>query len=457
MNRSSLHVRLSAAAAISIICALSLSGFFLMLLFERHVLRRVDKELSVYVKQLASALEIDPNGKPSLAIHLAEPRFQRPLSGLYWQIESQNAIVLRSRSLWDQSLNLPPFNAKDRIPLRHEIEGPDKERLIVRARTIFLETPEGDRAFRLAAAIDRNEVISARTNFTRELVFALGLLALFLLLAAWLQIFFGLRPLKQIRQRINDVRTGLAARLEGRYPEEVQLLVDEVNALLSANDKAIARARDSAADLAHGLKTPLAVLQAESRTLTERQQTESADEIAAQVEQMRTRIEHHLAIVRMRGSKGGKAGSTEAASGFEKIKKAMIYMPRGQDIKWQMDVPAGLNVAIDSQDFFEVFGNLLDNARKWASGVVIIRGQETKDAVVLTIIDDGPGVPDELIAEIQKRGRRLDEQKTGAGLGLSIAKKVLEAYEAKLSIKNIKDGGVRVSVTIPKSTVSTGS
>ena len=268
MNRSSLHVRLSAAAAISIICALSLSGFFLMLLFERHVLRRVDKELSVYVKQLASALEIDSNGKPSLAIKLAEPRFQRPLSGLYWQIDGESSVALRSRSLWDQSLNLPPFNAKDRTPLRHEIEGPDKERLIVRARTVFMETQQGDRAFRLAAAIDQNEVISARTDFTRELVFALALLAIFLLVAAWLQIFFGLRPLKQIRQRINDVRTGLAARLEGRYPEEVQLLVGEVNALLSANDKAVARARDSAADLAHGLKTPLAVLQAESRTLS---------------------------------------------------------------------------------------------------------------------------------------------------------------------------------------------
>ena len=135
----------------------------------------------------------------------------------------------------------------------------------------------------------------------------------------------------------------------------------------------------------------------------------------------------------------------------------MIYMPRGQDIKWQMEVPEGLTVAIDNQDFFEVFGNLLDNARKWASHVVTIKGQETKDTVVLTIIDDGPGVPDELISEIQKRGRRLDERKTGAGLGLSIAKKVLEAYDARLSIQNIKDGGVRVSVTIPKSSVSSGS
>ncbi len=457
MNRSSLRIRLSAAAAISIIGALTLSGFFLTLLFERHLMRRVDKELSVYVKQLAASLEVDADGSTTLTNQPADPRFRRPLSGLYWQIETEDNVILRSRSLWDQQLKLPRFDPKQTKPIQIEIKGPDAKRLIVRARTVFLETSEGDHAFRLVSAIDRNELETARADFTRDLVTALGLLAAILILASWLQIFFGLRPLKQIRQRIHDVRTGLAARLEGNYPDEVQLLVSEVNALLSANDKAVARARDNAADLAHGLKTPLAVLQAESRTLAERQQKESATEIAAQVEQMHARIENHLAMVRLRGPSGGTSGHTDAQTGFEKIKKAMIYMPRGQDISWKMDVPSGLTVAMDTQDFFEVFGNLLDNARKWAKSEVTIKGKDEGASVILCISDDGPGVPEDLISEIQKRGRRLDEQKTGAGLGLSIAKKVLEAYGATLSIRNRKVGGVSISISIPKPDHATGA
>ncbi len=468
MSRWSLHVRLSVAALISIIGAFTVSGLFLTLLFERHVIRGVDRELSVYIKQLAAALEIGTDGKPLLINKLADPRFQKPLSGLYWQIEDDKQPVLQSRSLWDQSLTLPRFKLKHAapsrpLPMRHEITGPEGETLIIRARTIFLETPKGDRPFRLAAAINKTGIDTALTQFSHDLIAALSLLALALLVAAWWQIHVGLRPLQQIRQRLNDIRSGGAAKLEGRFPEEVQLLVGEVNALLSANDKAVRRARDSAADLAHGLKTPLAVLAAESRTLAERQQSDSALEITTQVEQMRQRIERHLTLVRMRGKGGGAIGRLSARTSLEKIIKAMKVMPKGEDIDWQINVAQDLNVAMDSQDFFEVFGNLLDNARKWANGRVTIsghmqtapKGQNNNDGadqarvVVLAIEDDGPGVPAELIEKIIERGQRLDEHKTGAGLGLSIAKKILEVYGARLELENREAGGVRISILIP--------
>lgn len=453
MKQSSLHLRLSIAAAISIICALTVSGFFFMFLFERHVQRRVDQELSVYVKQLANTLEIETSGRAVLDTPLADPRFRRPFSGLYWQIEEDAKPLLRSRSLWDQALTIPETETKPGQPSRTEIPGPDGETLIARSRKIYLETNSGDRAFRLIAAINKTEIISARGAFSKDLTLALGLLSAALLIASLLQIYFGLRPLSQIRQRITNIRTGSSARLEGTFPSEVQLLVREVNALIKTNEQAVERARDSAADLAHGLKTPLAVLQAESHSLADRHQTDSAREIATQVEQMHDRVERHLALVRLRGPSAGAIPRTDADKALTKIIAAMSKMPRGENLHWQLDVPTDLNVAIDTHDFFEVFGNLLDNARKWASRKITIDATRSDQFTQIHIYDDGPGVPEQKISEVLQRGKRLDENKQGSGLGLTIAQNILDVYGAGLSVENIEIGGLKVTVTIPEPTI----
>lgn len=450
MNRSTLHFRLSAAAVISVVLALTLSGFFLTLLFERHVLRRVDQELSVIIKQLVSSLEIGASGTPELATPLSDPRFERPLSGLYWQVETPDGVVLRSRSLWAQALALPGFTETGATPKRFQVAAPGEGTVVARVRKIFIETTSGDRVLRLTVAMNKSEIDKARNAFTWDLAMAMGLLALALIAASFAQIIIGLRPLKQIRERINDIRTGSTAQLEGDFPGEVQSLVGEVNALLSANDKSVQRARDSAADLAHGLKTPLAVLHAEGLSLAERDLPEAAEEIARQVDQMRDRIERHLVTVRLRGSAGGSAGRTDFAPVFDKLVNAMRTMPRGETINWKCDVPAKCIVPMDAQDFMEVFGNLLDNARKWARHEVKIWVVERDHVVEILIADDGPGVPDEKLVEIMQRGSRLDEQKTGAGLGLSIAQRLLEAYDASLAIENAPDGGVRLTVSIPR-------
>ncbi len=454
MKRSSLHLRLGLSALFSILIALGLSELFLSLLFERHVLRRVDNELSIYIKQLAATLDIGTDGKPVLVNTLADPRFQKPLSGLYWQIDDDKKNMLVSRSLWDQTLALPPFDAKHLSPTRQEITGLDGKTLIIRSRVIFLETANGDRPFRISAAINKDEIRSASMQFSRDLMIALGLLAVALLGAAWLQIHIGLAPLKQISRRINAIRNGETELLEGDYPEEVQLLVGEVNALLNANNTAVKRARDSAADLAHGLKTPLAILQAESRSLAERRQTDAAREVSTQVEQMRQRIEQHLAAVRLRGQGGGMRGRSQAGTGFEKIVKAMKVMPRGEELDWMIEMAADLVLPIDNQDFYEVFGNLLDNARKWATGKIIITGEETENEIRLSICDDGPGIPEEQVEEALKRGSRLDEQKNGTGLGLSIARNVLDEYGATLQVNNRKTGGACILVIIPRHTTT---
>ncbi|MGI9405675.1 MAG: ATP-binding protein [Hyphomicrobiaceae bacterium] len=448
---TSLRLRLALVSAVSIFTALSIAGILLMYLFERHVTRRVDQELAAYTKQLAALLTFDKAGEMTLKNALADPRFDRPFSGLYWQLEEPGGGVLRSRSLWDQSLDVPGADDSAAVVRRMEIPGPDDMPLIVRAQQVFVETAQGDRAIQLVAAVAKQEVLSARSAFSRDLMMALGLLGTVLLLASWFQIVIGLRPLNEVRERLNAIRTGIASRLEGEHPGEVQGLVREMNELLEARDRSVDRARGSAADLAHGLKTPLALLQAESRTLREEKQARPADEIDAQVEQMLQQFERHLVIARLRGTGGGTGGHTVVAVALGKVVKAMSAMPRGEEIDWRVDVPDGFSVAIDQHDFLEVFGNLFDNARKWARETVMVEGSVDSDWHTITVTDDGPGVPEEKITAMMARGGRLDERKAGSGLGLGIARDVLAAYGAKLEIEGAPGRGLRVVVKVPVS------
>lgn len=454
MRLTSLRLRLAAAAGLAILAALTLSGVFLNLLFQRHVERRVESELSVHVKQLAALIEIAADGSVELASPLADPRFERPLSGLYWQVDGLSGPGLRSRSLFDQALALPELSPIATDARLSEAVGPDGETLLTLSRVVFLAAPGGaDTPLRLTAAVDQAEIREAQRAFALELLLAFSLLALALLAASIFQILVGLRPLRVLQRKVRAIRGGEAERLEGEYPSEVRLLVDEMNALLDANDKMIERAREGAADLAHGLKTPLAVLQAESRKLAEEGRAAEAAEIADQIAAMRDRVERHLAVVRMRGPGGGRAGRTDLRASFEKLIRAMQVMPRGEAIDWRLDVSEEIVAApIDTQDFFEVFGNLLDNARKWAASAVEIRIARGPAGWTIAIADDGPGVPEKAIGEILKRGGRLDERRTGAGLGLSIAARVLEAYGGALTVSNrsrAEGGGALVVVSIP--------
>ena len=447
----SIRWRLAIAATLSIIAALTLAGFFLLVLFERHVARRVDHELSAYTKQLAASLTFDSGGRAELATDLADPRFQQPFSGLYWQIAEAGKSVFASRSLWNHTLATKAVVTAGSEPAAEPSTGPDGETLVVFHRPIVLEANGRDRAMVLTAALNRSEIIGARNAFLRELAFALGALAAVLIAAAWLQIIVGLRPLNLIRRRINTIRQGEDTRLSGDFPSEVAPLVTELNALLDAQEQAVTRARYSAADLAHGLKTPLAVLQAEGRALREQDMTAPADEIEQQVEQMRRRVERHLAIARLRGPSGSITSRVELAETVSGLVKAMRHMPRGDQLMWTVAIPDSADCAMDREDFLEAFGNILDNARKWAGREVIIDAEQGDGRVAIAITDDGPGVPEADREQVFERGRRLDTQHQGSGLGLAIAREIITAYGGQLSLDNQDGGGLKVVVALPAS------
>lgn len=449
MTRGSLRLRLLAAGAASILIALALAGLGLTLLFERHVERRIVVELELDLRQLIGHLGRTENGTLLLERPLADPRFEEPLSGLYWQItDGPGGAVLRSRSLWDGTLDLPTDRLRTGEVHRHTIAGPGGATLLILERHIALPQSLGGGSVRAAVAIDRGEIHVAGRAFASELVPSLAVLAAVLIAAAWVQVRVGLRPLDAIRRRLAAIRTGAAARLGTDFPDEVQPLAAEVDSLLDTQDATIERARARAADLAHGLKTPLTVLADDAQQLRARGQAEFADEIAALVEGMRRHVERELA--RARAGVRARGGASQPVSPIAaQVVEVMRRTPRGKQLGWHIDIPADLAVGIDAQDLAEMLGNLVENAAQWARTSVRLCGWHDSDAAGLLVEDDGPGVPDRDIETVLARGGRLDATKPGAGLGLAIVGDLVETHGGSLVLSRSPLGGLRAELRLP--------
>ena len=449
MTRGSLRLRLLAAGAASILIALALAGLGLTLLFERHVERRIVVELELDLRQLIGHLGRTENGTLLLERPLADPRFEEPLSGLYWQItDGPGGAVLRSRSLWDGTLDLPTDRLRTGEVHRHTIAGPGGATLLILERHIALPQSLGGGSVRAAVAIDRGEIHVAGRAFASELVPSLAVLAAVLIAAAWVQVRVGLRPLDAIRRRLAAIRTGAAARLGTDFPDEVQPLAAEVDSLLDTQDATIERARARAADLAHGLKTPLTVLADDAQQLRARGEAGFADEIAALVEGMRRHVERELA--RARAGVRTRGGASQPVSPIAaQVVEVMRRTPRGKQLGWHIDIPADLAVGIDAQDLAEMLGNLVENAAQWARTSVRLCGWHDSDAAGLLVEDDGPGVPDRDIETVLARGGRLDATKPGAGLGLAIVGDLVETHGGSLVLSRSPLGGLRAELRLP--------
>jgi signal transduction histidine kinase len=452
MRHGSLRLRLLAAGTASILVALTIAGFGLLLLFERHVERRMAAELGSHLNQLVSSLSRADNDALEVNSPPAEPRFNQPLSGLYWQvIEEGTAKILRSRSLWDATLPLPSDLPAAGEVHQHTIPGPGGASLLAVERRIALPASLGGGPLRAAVALDRAEVHAAGRAFASDLIPSLAFLAAVLIAAAWVQVSIGLRPLDAVRRRLAQVRSGAASRLGTSFPDEVRPLASEVDHLLDAQDKAIAQARARAADLAHGLKTPLTVLSADAEELRARGDIRLADEIETLARGMRRHVEREL--VRARTGLRPRSGPVRPVRPVvEQVIGVLRRTPQGQRLSWQIEDMDRLSVRMDPLDLAEILGNLAENAATWAAGVVRVEGWRDGDTVALRVEDDGPGVPEEQIGTVLARGGRLDETRPGTGLGLAIVGDLVEAHGGSLALRRSSLGGLLADVRLPSPT-----
>ena len=447
MNNSSLRLRLLVASAVTILLALFLAGFALIKLFEAEVSARVERELSNHLLQLAGALETGNDGKLYLARQLADPRFQQPFSGLYWQIVWEEQEPLRSRSLWDESLSVPQLTGGGASRI-FQLPGPGATPLIALERVITELKQNQPYEVRLLVGTNASEVTEPLASFTRWMVLSLAALATFLAAAAWAQVKVGLWPLETLRSELGQIRLGELTKLSGNYPSEIAPLVEEFNGVLDSQEKSLSRARARAADLAHGLKTPLTVLSAVARDLRSKGRSTVAGEISEQAETMHVVIERELS--RSRLAQGRGAAKVVLAPEIERLVASVRRLPLSEKLQWEIAVPMGISAPIDKVDLIELLGNILDNARKWArSKIRVSASEDNNGAQVLIVEDDGPGVDASDITRIMERGFSLDGNAQGTGLGLAIVKDITEIYGLHLEFTPSSLGGLSVKIRFP--------
>lgn len=445
MRRGSLRLRLLLAGTISILAAVTLSAVGLTVLFERHVERRVEAELAVYLDQIVAGLDRDVSGVPVISRSPVDPRFVEPLSGLYWQVQL-GGTTLRSRSLWDGRLAPPGDELAGGGVHRHRIPGPNGAQLIVLERSVILPERLGGGAMRAAVALDAADVAAATRAFAVDLLPYLVLIAALLIAAGYAQIAIGLRPLTAVRKRLSAIRQHKTRRLGQGFPDEIVPLAEEVDALLEARERQIERARARAGDLAHGLKTPLQVLSGD----VERLRMEGELEIAAEIEQVATAMRRHVdrELARARIGAGGQEACARLAEVVERVVAVMIRTPAGTGLDWSIDIPSGATARIDPDDLAEAVGNLAENAARHGRAQVSIRTRCEGGFIVLTVADDGRGIPPGRLAEALSRGGRLDRSGGGAGLGLAIVGDIAEAWGGRFEIRNTT-GGFEAELYLP--------
>jgi signal transduction histidine kinase len=443
----SIRLRLVVSAILTILFALTAAGWGLLLLFEHHVERRTVNALQDDIGELIAGVTVANDGTLRLARTPLDPRYLKPLSGTYWQVIVEGRVVQRSRSLWDETLSLPLDKPEDGHH-EHIVRGPQGQTLIAVERAIRAARPAGNIEIRFIAAQDRADTMSAVASFRTELTVMLLVLGASLLAAFAIAIAVGLAPFRRLREDLAALRSGATRRLVAGYPSEVDLLVGDLNALLDERDKDAERKRQRAADLAHGLKTPLTAIVGISDDLAARGLNDHADELANYAASMLRHVERELAMARSVHA-GPGTPPTPVRPIIDGVVRSLRRAPGGRDLEWEIDVPKALSLRIDQTALAEILGGPLDNARKFATSRVAVQARAEAGRVTITIADDGPGVGEDKIPSLTQRGKRLDRRKSGSGLGLTIASDIATELDGTLTLSNAPDGGFLVTLVLP--------
>ena len=280
-------------------------------------------------------------------------------------------------------------------------------------------------------------------------VTAVSILALLCMLAGFSQVRRGLSPVNRLRERLAAVHQGRERRVDGTYPAEVQPLVNDLNALLDHREQAVRRAVARAGDLAHGLKTPLAVLSHEADRAASAGQVELAAAVTQQVEVMRRQVDSHLAHARAAASGATPGAQCSVAESADGLARTMQRLHADRGLAISVRVPPEHSVRCQREDLDEMLGNLLDNACKWGRTRVAIESTAAPASIVITVDDDGSGIDPSMRDVVLQRGVRADEAAPGSGFGLAIVRDLAELYGGAIALDRSPDGGLRAQLTLP--------
>lgn len=428
--------------------ALAAAWVLLTVVFDRHIQDRVGDELGQRWLELAASLEIDGGGELSQEQRLADPRYQLPFGGAYWQVEDGPRVLLKSKSLLDADLPVAAGTARSgRAAI--ERHGPNGAAIDLLVRPLTLRVGGQDRRLSATVALGSAGTDKLRASFGLDTALALAIIGTLLAVAASVQIELGLRPLAALRARLLAVHANEATRLEGAFPSEVDLLVTDLNRLLAGRREQVDQARKRAGDLAHALKTPLTIVEGEADAVADAGALASAEAIRVQVAAMRRQVDRALARTRTHALASTGALSADLGRLTFGLLGLMRRMPNGDRLDWIDAVPPGTAIPMDADDAGECLGNLLDNARKWARRRVWVSAASDGARVTVSVLDDGPGLDACAFETLRQRGAQaVPGQDGGSGLGLAIVDDVLEAYGSRLYLERRDGGGLLATFTV---------
>jgi signal transduction histidine kinase len=439
----SLRARARISGGISALVSLGVGTLLLYSFLNQRVLQRFDAALLDRHTQIVVALSSVGANPGQLSELLFDPAYQTPFSGRYWQVTGSDGQIYTSASLLDATLPEADMASPMLAVLDTESSEVDAVRM---ARQLI--TLEDGSMWTVAVAEGLSGLNTERRETRQSLVVAFALVAVIGMASVLLQTAAIVGPLNRLRRDVSQRWDRDEELNEADYPEEVTPLVSDINGLLQRNREIIARSRRQAADLAHALKTPSAILRNELTLLAEG--SHDMDKALDALDRVDAQLGRSLA--RLRASSSGETTqiSTDLSHSIDRFARMFAMLAHREGRTFDVDADPGLAIRMDAQDIEEVLGNLLDNALKWCRSAMSLTARKRSDGIEILIEDDGPGIPAVDRAEAMRSGARLDTSKPGTGLGLAIAGDLLQAYDATISLEDsVRLGGLAVRIKLP--------
>ncbi|TPL07561.1 GHKL domain-containing protein [Mesorhizobium sp. B2-4-14] len=446
----SLTFRVIAFSTVWAILTLVVIFTLITTLYRQASERGFDSLLSAHLFNLIGSVGVSDTGALTGAPDLGDLRFSEPNSGWYWSVEPASEGVHGDLHSSSMTTSIPspsvaevPFNAS--FQRSYAAEGIDGEQLVVFESEFVLDAK--NRAARFRVMGNKTELEQEISTFQRRLLTYLSLFGIGMIAINAIAILLGLQPLRRVRNALAMVREGTAQRLDGRFPAEIEPLANETNALIENNKRIVERSRTQVGNLAHSLKTPLAVLLNEGRALG----GAKGQLITEQAASMQMQVDHYLQRARVAAQRDSVVYRTPVAPLVQRIVRVLQKLnPR---TSLSLSLPATEIVfAGEREDLEELLGNLLENAMKWAKNAVAVSVvplvSKDESLFEISIEDDGPGIPEDKAREALKRGRRLDETKPGTGLGLAIVADLVNEYGGVLALERSGMGGLKAAVRL---------
>jgi signal transduction histidine kinase len=440
-STGSLTRRMIGISALWILVLLGVGGGALDRVLTSAITRNFDAQLEYVLTALIASSEIGPDGEAYLNRPPADQRFLEPYSGLYFQISGQGFEPFRSRSLWDRAL--APGSPHSDFEI-HSYNSPEFSTETLRVLERDIRLPGSPVRWRFQVAQSRDGLDDQISVLRKTMIRSFGILGIGLIVLAALQAFYGLWPLRRVRQAIASIRSGQKSRIEEKFPREIEPLTEELNALLEHNEVQAEESRRHAGNLAHALKTPLTVI---TNAATARS-PDLADTVCREATTMRRQVDHHLARARAIGRRSSAQARADVWPSLEAVERAVSRLYPEVTVDLAGDKAA--SVRVERQDLDEMAGNLIENAAKYGGGRVFVTVKTTAECVEIEVEDDGAGIPEAERVGIFDRGARLDIEKPGTGLGLAIVRDVAEIYGGSIRLEESEDlGGLLARLRLP--------